>query len=107
MVMFGLKNILKICQKTDVTNDFVQKVIAGEYGKNIKIYCLDIEYILLYDGSCSFDDEHTDIIANNPFLVPAEINKFIIHPEEFIKINKQLYFLLKAYTDNRHARGSN
>ena len=97
MVMFGLKNILKICQKTDVTNDFVQKVIAGEYGKNIMIYCLDIEYKLLYDGSCSFDDENTDIIANNPFLVPAEINKLIIHPEEFIKKNKQLFFVKSIY----------
>ena len=97
MVMFGIKNILKIYQKTDVTNDFVQKVIVGEYGKNIMIYCLDIEYKLLYDGSCSFDDEHPDIIANNPFLELAGINKFIIHPEEFIKKNKHFFFVKSIY----------
>ena len=60
-------------------------------------YCLDIEYKLLYGGSWSFNDEHPDISANNPFLVPAEINKFIIHPEEFIKKNKQLFFVKSIY----------
>ena len=42
MVMFGLKIILKQCQKTDVTDAYVAKVIVGDYGEKIMKYCLNV-----------------------------------------------------------------
>ena len=47
LVMFGLKVILKTCQKTDVTNEYVDKVIVGDYGEQIMKYCLKVGYKIL------------------------------------------------------------
>ena len=91
--MFALKVILKTCQKTDVTNEYVNKVIVGSYGEQIMKYCLKVGFNLLKDGMVNFEDEQPDILSNNPCLVEGEENKFIVHLKKFINEKKELFLL--------------
>ena len=93
MVMFGLKIILKQCQKTDVTDAYVGKVIVGDYGEKIMKYCLNVGYNLLKYGTSTTEDEHPDILAEFPSLVQAEKNKFIIELQDFVTEKKALFLL--------------
>ena len=90
--MFALKVILKTCQKTDVTNEYVNKVIVGSYGEQIMKYCLKVCFNLLKDDMVNFEDEQLDILSNNPFHVEEE-NKFIVHLKKFINEKKELFLL--------------
>ena len=66
LVMFGLKVILKTCQKTDVTNEYVDKVIVGDYGEQIMKYCLKNGCNLLKHGMIDFQDEQPEVLYAIP-----------------------------------------
>ena len=103
--MFGLKVILKICQKTDVTCDYVEKVIVGDYGQKIMKYCLKVGYNILKYGISDLEDEHPDILSDTPSIVVAEKNKFIINLNNFVKANREI-FLLEPEISARQTRNT-
>ena len=74
LVMFGLKIILKNCQRTNISCDYVEKVIVGDYGEQIMKYCLKVAYNLLKDGNESLKDEQPGILSDNPCIVKAKDN---------------------------------
>ena len=62
-------------QKPDVGNEYVEKVIVGEYGEQVMTYCLKVAYNLLKDGKEAFEEKQLDISAN-PEEANAKENKF-------------------------------
>ena len=103
--MFGLKVILKNCQKTDVTCDYVDKVIVGDYGQKIMKYCLKVGYNILKYDKCDVEDENPDILSDTPTIVEAEKNKFIINLRNFVETKKEL-FVLEPETCVRQTRNA-
>ena len=93
LVMFGLKIILKNCQRTNISCDYVEKVIVGDYGEQIMKYCLKVAYNLLKDGNESFKDEQPDILSDNPYIVKAEDNSFLIQLKKYVNDNITLLLL--------------
>ena len=91
--MFALKVILKTCQITDVTNEYVDKVIVGDYGEQIMKYCLKVGFNHLKDSMVDFQYEHPDVLSNNLCFVEGEENKFLIHLKKFINEKKELFLL--------------
>ena len=97
--------ILKICQKTDVTCDYVEKVIVGDYRQKIMKYCLKVGYNILEYGISDLEDEHPDILSDTPSIVVAEKNKFIINLNNFVKANREI-FLLEPEISARQTRNT-
>ena len=93
LVLFGLKIILKTCQKTDVGYEYVEKVIVGDYGEQIMKYCLKVAYNLLKDGIEEFKENQPDILSANPEIVNANENKFLIHLKKFVNDNMTILLL--------------
>jgi len=94
VVMYGLKIILKVCQKTDVTSEWVQSVMVGDMGEKTMQYCLKVSHSLLLDNELPFEDDQPDILnLNKPEPVDFSNNIFMKDLHKYVKGNKKLFSL--------------
>ena len=76
--MYGYKIILKVCQRTDVTNEYIQTVLIGDFGEKAMRYCVNLGRCLLKKENFPKEDPQPDILdIVNPKEVGYEGNRFV------------------------------
>ena len=92
LVMFSLKIMLKIVQKTDVSYNFVNEVFMDEdinYGEKLMLSVLNIATQQVSLGYHEITSELPDILSEPIEMKCAEENKFYLELKKIIDKHKE------------------
>ena len=108
LVMFCLKIILKRAQSTDISHDFVHKVIIDpdfDYGKKLMTQCLNVIVQYLSLGYYEVLDEMPDILSDPVEMKPAdEKNRFFVALTKYMDFHKKNFAVQNTARTTRGAK---
>jgi len=91
IVMFGLKVILKMVQKTDISPEYVNAVFMDEtkcYGEKLMLACLDIAVQEVSLGYHELEADIPDVLSQPVVMKGSDENKFYEELKKFLKKHK-------------------